>query len=104
MLKNVTKEQPLRLLPLETSDQSDEKTSPDREGFKIAAANQKTMTLILILNILLNKRFKRIEPEALELIEGSLLTKYTNSHARQYTIQCHINYNFGYCELQTNAH
>ena len=44
MLKNVTKEQPLRLLPLETSDQSDEKTSPDQEGFKIAATNQKTMT------------------------------------------------------------
>ena len=61
-------------------------------------------TIFLILNILLNKMSKRIEPEAVVLIEGSLLTKYTRSHAHQYTIQRNMHSNFGSCELPTNAH
>ena len=60
--------------------------------------------LILILNILLNKKSKRIEPEAVVLIEGSFLTKYTNSHAHQYTIQHNMHSNFGSCDLPTNVH
>ena len=57
-----------------------------------------------MLNILLNIMFKRIEPEAVVLIEGSLLTKYTNIHAHQYTRQRKMHSNYGSCEHPTNAH
>ena len=58
----------------------------------------------IFLNILLNKKFKRIEPEAVVLIEGSFLTKYTNGHAHQYAIQHNMHSNFCSCDLPTNAH
>ena len=54
----------------------------------------------------MNKKFKKIGPEAVKLIEGSLLTitKYTNIHALQCTIGWHISSYFRACGHLTNVH